>query len=79
MAPEAKFVVALMRNRGVIKARKRYRPGAEVRGPHWFLLVGTTSPPDGQQEADWLGAGYTRLREQLEEYKGRPQAGGGAG
>jgi putative DNA primase/helicase len=79
MAPEAKFVIALTRQRGVQKLRKRYTPGAEERGPHWFLFLGAANPPEGQSQANWLGTCYARVREQLEDYKGRPQgAGGGA-
>lgn len=78
-APEAKFVIALVRQRGVAKVRKRYRPAAEVRGPHWFLMVQGTPQAEGQQEVDWLGTCYSRHREQLEEYRGRPLGGGGGG
>ena len=77
-APEAKFVIALVRQRGVLKARKRYRPASELRGPHWFLFPREQAPPEGAAEADWLGQSYTRHREQLDEYRGRLQAGSGA-
>ena len=76
-APEAKFVIALARNRSVLKARKRYRVGHETRGPHTFLLLREKAAPEGMPEVDWLGDGYARLREQLDEYRGRLQTGGG--
>ena len=70
-APEAKFVVALVRQRNVLKVRKRYDVVGKTRGPHYFLLLGATSPPEGTSETYWLGDCYTRHREQLDEYKGR--------
>lgn len=76
-APEAKFVIALVRQRGVLKERKRYRPAAEVRGPHWFLFMRDHAPPEGTAEAEWLGDTYTRHREQLDDYKGRQPGMGG--
>lgn len=76
-APEAKFVIALVRQRGVLKERKRYRPAAEVRGPHWFLFMRDKAAPEGTAEAEWLGDSYTRHREQLDDYKGRQPGMGG--
>jgi len=70
-APEAKFVVALVRQRGVLKVRKRYDVAGKTRGPHYFLLLRDTAPPEGTSETAWLGDSYSRHREQLADYKGQ--------
>lgn len=76
-APESKFVVALVRQRGVPKVRKRYDVAGKTRGPHHFLLLGATAPPEGTSETWWLGDCYTRHREQLDEFRGRLASVGG--
>lgn len=77
-APESKFVVALVRQRNVVKARKRYDVAGKLRGPHYFLYLGASAPPEGWSETAWLGDCYSRMREQLEDYKGRlPTSGSG--
>jgi putative DNA primase/helicase len=68
-APESKFVVALKRQRDVPQARKRYQPGSKVLGPHSFLLLGESSPPEGESEVMWLGACHSRFHEQLTNYR----------
>jgi putative DNA primase/helicase len=68
-APQSKFVVALTRQRNVPQGRKRYRPAEKDRGPHSFLLIGETAPPEGQPEIDWLGASHVHFREQLNNYR----------
>lgn len=50
-APEAKFVTPLMRQRNVVKKRCRYNVAGRERGPHYFLLLGQTEPPEGQAQA----------------------------
>lgn len=78
-APEAKFVVALHRQRDVVRVRKRYDVATQTRGPHTFLLLGDESPPEGKSETYWLGDCYSSMREQLDEYKGRLAERGGGG
>lgn len=68
-APQSKFAVALTRQRKVLQARKRYRPAEKVKGPHSFLLLGETLPPEGDMETDWLGRKYADVREQLANYR----------
>jgi putative DNA primase/helicase len=68
-APESKFVVALKRQRDVLQARKRYQPGSKVLGPHSFLLLGESAPPEGEPEVIWLGACHSRFHEQLTNYR----------
>ena len=69
-APEAKFAIALVRQRGVFKVRKRYDVAGRERGPHWFLLLGETKPKEGTSEREWLSEAYSRHREQAADYKG---------
>lgn len=71
-APESKFVVALKRQRNVVcgdRARKRYRPGSKELGPHSFVMLGETAPPEGESESAWLGQVYTRFQQQLEDFR----------
>ena len=68
-APESKFVVALKRQRNVLTARKRYQPGSKVLGPHTFMFLGETLPPEGETEVFWLGACHSRFHEQLTNYR----------
>lgn len=70
-APEAKFAIALVRQRGVVKTRSRYDPAGKERGPHWFLLLGKSQPPEGTSLRAWLTDSYSRHREQLADYKGQ--------
>lgn len=68
-APESKFVVALKRQRNVLTARKRYQPGSKVLGPHTFMFLGETLPPEGETEVFWLGGCHSRFHEQLTNYR----------
>lgn len=69
-APQAKFVIALTRQRDVPAGRKRYKPGGSVKGPHSFLLLGETHPPEGTSETEWLGDSHSRFTEMLFEFSG---------
>lgn len=78
-APESKFAIALVRQRGVVKTRSRYDPAGKERGPHWFLLMGVSQPPEGMSLRAWLTDSYSRHREQLADYKGQLADRGGGG
>jgi putative DNA primase/helicase len=67
-APQAKFVVALTRQRNVVQARKRYQPGNRLIGPHSFLFIGGPAPP-GETEQAWLGQCYSLFRQLLDDYR----------
>lgn len=75
-APESKFVTAVIRQRNVLKKRCRYNVAGRERGPHFFLMLGRTEPPEGQAQQEWLGRCYSDVREQLAEYQGKLQQGG---
>ncbi len=69
-APQNKFLNALNRKRDVPDLRARYRPHDREKGPHAFLLIGETAPPEGGSQTDWLGGCMTKFRSQLDEYRG---------
>jgi putative DNA primase/helicase len=69
-APQAKFVVALTRQRNIVQRRARYQPASKVLGPHSFLYLGDREPPPGETEQLWLGGCHTDFRQQLEEHRG---------
>jgi len=54
-APQQHFIHALQRRYRVACARKRYRAGTQVLGPHGVLYLGDSIPPSDRSETDWLG------------------------
>lgn len=73
-APNPKFVNALVRKRQIVhpdRARKRYTVGQTTLGPHGFLMLGTTSPPDDRSEQTFLGEELVAFRSAFNDYRGR--------
>lgn len=70
-APCEKFVVALIEHRGIVKRRKRYRPGSKEIGPHTFLLIGEApGAAEGVSEPEALGRSHVAFQDQLKDYRG---------
>ncbi|RRT98822.1 DUF5906 domain-containing protein, partial [Stenotrophomonas sp. 278] len=73
-APNPKFVNALVRKRQIIhpdRARKRYTVGQTTLGPHGFLMLGSTAPPDERTEQAYLGDELVAFRSAFNDYRGR--------
>lgn len=70
VAPMPKFVNVLERKRGIRSERKRYMPGSKLLGPHAFLYMGETAPPEGQGETNWLGDCHSKFTSMAEDFKG---------
>lgn len=72
-APQPKFVNALVRKRGIAPPtnhRRRYYITQDLRGPHSFLMLGSTQVPDGISEQLWFGEQVVQVRADMNAYKG---------
>ena len=56
------FVHELRLYRSVRNDRKRWRDGAEIVGPHAFLMIGDATCPANEPETDWLGRCAAKVR-----------------